>query len=96
LAALLNVNIPATEPLGIRVTRVGREVHEEHVIPRLDPGGREYFWIGGRVTEGSEREGTDAHAVRLGYASVTPLALETTSLEHWAVAAATAGLPLSQ
>jgi 5'-nucleotidase len=86
LAALLNVNFPKAIPLGVRVTRVGREVHEEHVIPRHDPSGREYFWIGGRVTEGTESDGTDAHAIALGYASVTPLALETTSPEHWSVA----------
>jgi 5'-nucleotidase len=91
LAVLLNVNFPKAAPLGIRVTRVGRQLHEEHVIPRRDPGGREYFWIGGRVTEGDEGDGTDAHAVSLGYASVTPLALETTSPEHWAIASETAG-----
>ncbi|MEY4582800.1 MAG: hypothetical protein RL701_7503 [Pseudomonadota bacterium] len=70
------------------VTRVGRQVYEEEcVIPRLDPNGREYFWIGGRVTEGEEAEGTDSHAVSLGYASITPLALESTSADHWAIAA---------
>jgi 5'-nucleotidase len=84
---LLNVNFPRSACLGTRVTRVGRQVYEEQVIPRVDPNGREYFWIGGRVTEGSEPEGTDAHAIALGYASVTPLALESTSVESWAIAA---------
>jgi 5'-nucleotidase len=76
--ALLNVNFPKGDPLGRRVTRVGRQVYEENVIPRRDPGGREYFWIGGRIQDGGELEGTDAHAVAQGYVSVTPLALEAT------------------
>jgi 5'-nucleotidase len=84
---LLNVNFPQDTPLGTLVTRVGRQVYEEHVIPRLDPGGREYFWIGGRVTEGEELAGTDAHALAAGYASITPLALEATSAAHAAIAA---------
>lgn len=84
---LLNVNFPKQTVRGVRVTRVGRQVYEERVIPRFDPNGREYFWIGGRVTEGGEPEGTDAHAVSLGYASVTPLSLEATNAEHWTIAA---------
>ena len=84
---LLNVNFPRGACLGTRVTRVGRQVYEEQVIPRVDPNGREYFWIGGRVTESAEPEGTDAHAIALGYASVTPLALESTSVESWTIAA---------
>ena len=88
---LLNVNFPKQPLRGVHVTRVGRQVYEERVIPRFDPSGREYFWIGGRVTEGGEREGTDAHALSLGYASVTPLSLEATSAEHWTIAARVAG-----
>ena len=84
---LLNVNFPRGQCLGTWVTRVGRQVYEEQVIPRVDPNGREYFWIGGRVTEVAEPEGTDAHAIALGYASLTPLGLESTSIEHWAIAA---------
>jgi 5'-nucleotidase len=84
---LLNVNFPGAACKGVRVTRVGRQLYDERVIPRVDPNGREYFWIGGRVTEGSEQEGTDAHAVLLGYVSVTPLALGSTNADHWETAA---------
>jgi 5'-nucleotidase len=71
----------------VRVTRVGRQVYEERVIPRVDPNAREYSWIGGRVTEGSECEGADTHAVAQGYVSVTPLALDSTNADHWQTAA---------
>jgi 5'-nucleotidase len=89
--ALLNVNFPKADPHGRRVTRVGRQLYEENVIPRRDPGGREYFWIGGRLTDSGERDGTDAHAVELGYVSITPLALEATHHAQLELAEQTAG-----
>ena len=91
-AVLLNVNFPEGRAHGARVTRVGRQIYEESVIPRRDPGGREYFWIGGKVTDAGDREGTDAQAVSQGYVSVTALALEATSPEHRHLAAHVAGL----
>jgi 5'-nucleotidase len=92
---LINVNFPANEPRGVKVTRVGRHVYEEEVIPRIDPGGREYFWIGGKVIDYGEVTGSDKKAVDDGYISVTPLALEPTSSEHVSAANHVAGLPES-
>src|SRR5262245_57589539 len=74
-ATLINVNFPKQTPRGVRVTRVGRHVFEENVIPRFDPGGREYFWIGGRVSDYGQVAGSDKLAIDEGYVSVTPLAL---------------------
>jgi 5'-nucleotidase len=88
---LLNVNFPGQEPRGVRVTRVGRHVYEEQVIPRVDPGGREYFWIGGKVIDYGEVAGSDKKAIDEGFVSVTPLALEPTSPAHLGVAAHVAG-----
>lgn len=88
---LLNVNFPAERPRGVRVTRVGRYVYEEKVIPRLDPGGREYFWIGGRVIDYGEVLGSDKRSVDEGYVSVTPLALEPTESQHAHLALHVAG-----
>lgn len=90
-SALINVNLPKETPRGVRVTRVGRHVYEEQVIPRTDPGGREYFWIGGRVTDYGEVPGSDKQAVDEGFISVTPLALEPTSVAHHSVAVHVAG-----
>jgi 5'-nucleotidase len=85
-AVLLNVNFPANRPRGLRVTRVGRHIYEEAVIPRVDPGGREYFWIGGHVVDYGEVAGSDKLSVDEGYVSVTPLALEPTEPGHMAIA----------
>lgn len=88
---LLNVNFPAARARGVRVTRVGRQIYEENVIPRRDPGGREYFWIGGKVTAIGAVEGADHEAVAAGYASVTPLQLEATRADQLGLAAHVAG-----
>lgn len=85
-APLLNVNFPQGSIKGTRVTRVGCQIFEENVVPRRDPGGREYFWIGGRVTDSGAVENSDSEAVSLGYASVTPLELEVTKSSHLAFA----------
>ena len=90
-AVLLSVNFPKEQPRGVRVTRVGRHLYEEQVIPRTDPGGREYFWIGGKVIDYGDVPGSDKQAVDQGFVSVTPLALEPTSPGHLGTAAFVAG-----
>jgi 5'-nucleotidase len=79
---LLNVNLPPIDPAevkGVRVTRLARRVFTDSVARGKDPFGREYFWIGGGTAEWDAPEGTDAHAVREGYVSVTPLHLDLTN-----------------
>ncbi len=78
---LLNVNvpeIPRAEIKGIRVTRLGRRIYRDALITRQDPGGRNYYWIGGNPPEGVMEEGTDVWAVANGYVSVTPVHLDMT------------------
>lgn len=88
---LVNVNFPKDEPRGVVVARVGRHIYEERVIPRLDPGGREYFWIGGEVTDYGEVAGSDKQHVDDGYVTVTALALEATADHHFELANWVAG-----
>ena len=90
---LINVNFPREQPRGVVVARVGRHVYEEHVIPRLDPGGREYFWIGGKVVDYGDETGSDKKHVDDGYVAVTALALETTAERHRELAHFIAGQP---
>ncbi len=74
---LLNVNIPAGEIQGVRLTRLGNRVYKQAVVEKVDPRGRTYFWIAG-TPEWQEEEGTDHAAVSTGYVSVTPLHLDLT------------------
>jgi len=80
---LLNVNmpnLPAESVRGVRVTRLGSRIYRDAVVPRKDPRGRDYYWIGGTGPEWAPDERSDAHAVREGYISVTPL---WTDLTHY-------------
>ena len=77
-----NINlpdIPADEFKGTRITTLGRRVYSDSLTRREDPSGREYFWIGGGVSNWSGRDDSDFRAVQAGYASVTPLHLDLTN-----------------
>src|SRR5436190_10992957 len=75
---ILNVNFPAGEFQGVRVTRLGKRVYSETLIERLDPRGRKYYWIGAGKATWQAAEGTDFEAVQDGFVSVTPLHLDLT------------------
>lgn len=79
---LLNVNLPAVKPdevKGIRVTSLGRRRYSDSLTRDEDPSGREYFWIGGGVSNWKGSEDSDFRAVEEGYISVTPLHLDLTN-----------------
>src|SRR3989475_6354649 len=44
---LLNVNVPAQPPRGIRLTRLGHRVYSDKIVEQADPRGRSHYWIGG-------------------------------------------------
>jgi 5'-nucleotidase len=75
---LINVNVPAEAPRGVRVVRQGRRRYGEAVIEKTDPRGRPYYWIGATPPEGMLEQGTDLSAVDENYISVTPLHLDLT------------------
>lgn len=85
---LLNVNVPMRPNGKVAVTRLARKMYRVFVEKRVDPRGREYYWIFGTELENAE-EGTDLHALREGYVSVTPLTLDLTAktklnaVEEW-------------
>jgi 5'-nucleotidase len=79
---MLNVNVPdlpADEIRGMRVTRMGRRHYEDEIVRRLDPRGREYYWIGGSAPSHHAEEGTDFEAVEGKYVSLTPLQRDVTN-----------------
>ena len=88
-AYLLNVNIPnlsSQELKGSKICRLGRRHATTGAIRAENPRGEPIYWIGpaGKARESSE--GTDFHAIRNGYVSVTPLQVDLTdhvSLPVW-------------
>ena len=75
---LINVNVPAGAPRGVRVVRQGRRRYGEAVIEKKDPRGRPYYWIGATPPQGDLEHGTDLSAVAEKYISMTPLHLDLT------------------
>ena len=78
---LLNVNLPFrpwSEIQGVAITRLGSRVYQDTLIKKVDPRGRDYYWIGGEDPVWESREGTDFSAVHDGWISVTPLRLDLT------------------
>ncbi len=77
----LNVNVPDL-PLGdlrgYRATRLGHRHKAEPVVAARDPRGRRIYWVGPAGSEQDAGEGTDFHAVRNGFVSVTPLQVDLT------------------
>jgi 5'-nucleotidase len=72
-----NVNLPAGEPKGFRLTGQDTRKYHDQVEERVDPRKAPYFWIGGELGPTySQRPGSDAEAVLGGWASVTPLRLD--------------------
>lgn len=78
---LLNVNLPHrpwSEVGGVEITRLGSRVYKDTLVKKVDPRGRDYYWIGGQDAVWEPQEGTDFHAVSEGRISVTPLRLDLT------------------
>ncbi|MEM0214959.1 MAG: 5'/3'-nucleotidase SurE [Archaeoglobaceae archaeon] len=75
---VLNINIPRNFTGKLAITRLARKMYETKVEKRLDPRGREYYWIHGIEIENAE-PGTDIHALRNGFVSITPISLNATS-----------------
>ncbi|MEO0067950.1 MAG: 5'/3'-nucleotidase SurE [candidate division WOR-3 bacterium] len=74
---LLNVNIPAGEIKGVRVTRLGKRIYKDMAIKGVLPDGGVCYTIDGEMGFAQTR-GSDFEAVYSGYISVTPLHLDMT------------------
>ncbi|HED19267.1 MAG TPA: 5'/3'-nucleotidase SurE [Gammaproteobacteria bacterium] len=78
---ILNVNVPDLpfeELQGWQVTRLGHRHKSEPVIRETDPRGRPMYWVGPAGSEQDAGPGTDFHAVRNGFVSVTPIHVDLT------------------
>jgi 5'-nucleotidase len=81
---ILNVNVPDLpwdQLQGMQATRLGHRHKSEPVVRMQDPRGRQMYWIGPAGSEQDAGPGTDFHAVRSGYVSITPLDVDLTRYE---------------
>ena len=81
---LLNVNIPKLplqEIKGIKITRQGKRIYNDSIVEKVDPRGKEYYWIGGNELDSVEIENSDIDALKKGYVSITPIKLDLTDYD---------------
>jgi len=79
--SILNVNVPDLpydELQGVVATRLGHRHKAEPVVKAEDPRGRPIYWVGPAGAEQDAGPGTDFHAVRNGFVSITPLQVDLT------------------
>lgn len=79
---ILNINfpnLPIDAIKGIKVTRFGNRHKAENTVKEHDPRGRKIYWIGKAGPEADAGEGTDFHAIKNGYVSITPMQVDMTN-----------------
>lgn len=80
----LNVNIPkiSEEPIkGIRLCRQAKGRWDQYFERRVDPFGRDYYWLTGEFIEEETAEDTDIYALKNNYVSVVPIMYDMSSYE---------------
>lgn len=78
---ILNVNVPDVpfaDLAGLAATRLGHRHKAEPVVRAADPYGRPIYWVGPPGAEADAGPGTDFHAVKNNFVSVTPLHVDLT------------------
>ncbi len=79
---LLNVNIPRLpleEIQGMRVCRQAVAKWEEEFDKRIDPNGKEYYWLTGNFVNNDHGKDTDIWALDNGYVSIVPVQFDLTN-----------------
>lgn len=72
---ILNLNVPAGEVKGIRITRQGVRIYRDE----MERDGNKVRIVGEPPTGVVDEEGTDIWAIHNGYASLTPIHLDMTA-----------------
>src|SRR6185437_3664397 len=82
---LFNLNVPdlpLSRVKGVRLARQGFRFYSGSILRRKDHRGKDYYWVGGQYKGFQKEDGTDCTAVEEGYASLTPLKLDSTDLQY--------------
>jgi 5'-nucleotidase len=78
---LLNVNVPDVpedQIKGVCLTTQGKSKWDDQYEQRVDPNGRNYYWLTGNLTEVDTEIETDQAAIRNNYVSITPIHFDLT------------------
>ena len=75
---LLNVNVPAGDPDGVEVTRLGKRIYRDELKLHEESEDRRRYWVYGDDPGFEDEPGTDLAAVAAGRIAVTPLHFDLT------------------
>lgn len=81
---MLNLNVPdiaQKQVKGLQLVRQGFRFYSGSILKRRDHRGKDYFWVGGQYKGFRKEIDTDCYAVESGYASLTPIKLDSTDLQ---------------
>jgi 5'-nucleotidase len=89
----LNVNVPDKKQAmrKYKITRLGKRLHNDVVIDKINQRAGEYLWIGEQTSIWEKEDDTDYAAIQKGYVSITPLHLDMTDykamerLKRWKI-----------
>lgn len=79
---VLNVNIPKTkdkEFKGVKICRQARASWVEEFDKRVNPHGREYYWLTGKFVNMDKGEDTDEWALANDFISIVPVQFDLTA-----------------
>ena len=79
--SILNVNvpdIPQSDIAGVVVTEMGGRMFTDNYEKRIDPRGKVYYWMAGRLSTEKDNENTDITAIRQNKISISPLTFNLT------------------
>ena len=78
---LLNVNVPAGDPDGVEVTRLGKRIYRDELkLHAEDEDGARHYWIYGADPGFTDEPGTDLAAIAAGRIAVTPVHFDLTDV----------------
>lgn len=80
---LLNVNVPVIEKekyKGMKLCRQAYAKWEENFDHRIDPRGKDYYWMVGKFVNMDKDTGTDVEALNDGYTSIVPVTIDFTDM----------------
>jgi len=77
---LLNVNVPAGDPEGVDVTKLGKRIYRDQLRLHTEEDTRRRYWIYGADPGFHDEPGTDLAAVAAGRIAVTPIHFDLTDV----------------
>lgn len=78
---IMNINVPGCKPEdinGVVITTLGSRTYTNEYEKRIDPRGKEYYWMAGELVKDGKNDRTDINAIRWNKVSITPVTFEMT------------------